>query len=432
MYLLIIFMLGYAFIALEHYLPGRLKGLDKAAPAVIMAAIMWAVYALGTGDLHHVEHEINHHAPDIFHILFFLLGAMTIVETIDINDGFHVITSRITSRRIPTLLAVITVITFFLSAGLDNLTTTIVMASILSKLLPGKENRLLRWTFGGMIVIAANAGGAWSPIGDVTTTMLWIGGQVTTGSLITRLILPSIVCAAVPLGILMYQYRGKILPALEYTPHYKTTAGERVTLLIVGIACLLFVPVFKSITHLPPYMGMLFGVGVMWTLSHVLHHAKPMDKKSQLSIYRSLEKIDVPAVLFFWGILSAVAVLASMGTLKGMAGWLSSTIPNADIVVLIIGALSSVVDNVPLVAAAMNMYDIDPESLLYMTDGKFWEFLAYAAGTGGSLLIIGSAAGVAIMGIEKIDFVWYLKRFSLLAFLGYIAGAITYLVLYIP
>ncbi|MGB0838814.1 MAG: sodium:proton antiporter NhaD [Chitinophagales bacterium] len=443
-----IFVIGYVLITLEHTIK-----VDKAAPAILLGVLTWAVYALMTGDSHSIPdfaqpgapetsvlHQLEHHLPEIVSILFFLMGAMTIVELIDINDGFHVITSRITTRSKSTLLWILCTLTFFLSATLDNLTTAIVMASLIRKIINDKTDRLM---FASMVVIAANAGGAWSPIGDVTTTMLWIGDNISVVNIITQLFIPSVVCMLVPLAIVSFRMKGD-LPPLEYTSSYKTTEGERRLFLAVGVGCLIFVPIFKTVTHLPPFMGMFFGVGVMWFLAEFIHKQKDPKDKSEMSIFHALERVDMPSILFFFGILAGVACLSSIGTLKGVAGWLNTTVGNMDIITMIIGVLSAVVDNVPLVAASMQMYDIPtaetlasvgPEQAAYLSeyftqDGKFWEFLAYCAGTGGSTLIIGSAAGVAIMGIEKIEFFWYMKNFSWLALAGYIAGAITYLLMY--
>lgn len=433
--IIIIFVVGYLLITLEHSLK-----IDKAAPALLLGVLTWAAYTLFTGDYHAevpdyahggelatVLHQLEHHLPEIVNILFFLLGAMTIVEAIDIHDGFHAITSRITTRNKSRLLWILCFLTFFMSATLDNLTTAIVMASLLGKLLPSPEDRQSRLLFASIIIIAANAGGAWSPIGDVTTTMLWIGNQITVGNIIASLIIPSLVCMIAPLIVVTWTMKGEFAP-LKMKTSYKTTGFERVLVLCVGVACLIFVPIFKTITHLPPFMGMFFGVGVMWVLTELLHKKKTHEEKSEYSILHALTKIDAASILFFFGILAGVACLSSIGTLGKVAEFLNNTIgnDNMDVIVLIIGALSAIVDNVPLVAATMQMYPLE----VFPTDSKMWEFLAYCAGTGGSLLVIGSAAGVAIMGIEKIEFFWYMKRITFLALIGYLAGAATYLLLY--
>ena len=431
--IIFVFVVGYLLIAFEHPLK-----IDKAAPALLLGVITWAIYALGSGDYHHVVHELEHHLPEIVNILFFLLGAMTIVESFDLHDGFHIITSRIQTRSKRKLLWIICVLTFFLSAVLDNLTTSIVMASLLRKLLDSRQARLV---YASMIVISANAGGAWSPIGDVTTTMLWIGGQITSLTVIVQLIIPSLVCMLVPLALLSMQVKGEF-KRKELEVSYKTTRPERIMIFALGVACLIFVPVFKTITHLPPFMGMFFGVGVMWVVTELMHKKKTLNEKSQYSVIKALSRVDAASVMFFFGILAGVACLGSIGKLQELATFLDNTVGNMEVVVMVIGVLSAIVDNVPLVAASMQMYElVTPEMIEsgavtaeqafnYSVNGKFWEFLAYCAGTGGSMLIIGSAAGVAVMGIERIDFIWYLKRFAWLAFVGYIAGAITYLLMY--
>jgi len=415
--IIIVFLVGYLLITLEHPLK-----IDKAAPALLLGVTTWAIFALMGPDIHEVNHELEHHIPEIVNILFFLLGAMTIVELIDIHDGFHAITSRIKTRNKRKLLWILCFLTFFMSAALDNLTTAIVMASLLKKLVEFKQARLV---FAGMVVIAANAGGAWSPIGDVTTTMLWIGGQISVVNIIVSLIIPSLVCMIIPLMYLSTQMKGDFHQQ-EMKVVYKTTPNERLLVLFAGVACLVFVPIFKTVTHLPPFMGMFFGVGVMWTITELLHKKKTHEEKSQYSVLRALSKIDTASILFFFGILVGVACLSSIGVLKHVATFLNDTIGNMDMIVMVIGALSAVVDNVPLVAASMKMYSLEQ----FPMDSKLWEFLAYCAGTGGSMLIIGSAAGVAIMGIEKIEFFWYLRKMGFLALMGYIAGALTYLGMY--
>jgi Na+/H+ antiporter NhaD/arsenite permease-like protein len=351
-------------------------------------------------------------------ILFFLLGAMTIVELIDVHDGFNIITNRIRQTNRKKLLWIISFITFFLSPLLDNLTTTIVMVSLLRKLIDEADDRLV---FIGMVVIASNAGGAWSPIGDVTTTMLWIGGQITALNIILQVFLPSLVCLLVPLLVLTFQLKGEITrPAVVENEKFSDlTKKQQTIVLFSGILILILVPVFKTITHLPPYMGILIGLGVLWIITEVMHGNKPDNEKNFLSVSHALRKIDTPSILFFLGILLSIAALQSTGILSSIAGKISTTIGNEKLIVLSIGLLSSIVDNVPLVAASQGMYDLSQ----YPTDHYFWEFLAYCTGTGGSILIIGSAAGVAAMGMEKINFFWYLKKISLLALLGYFAGA---------
>jgi len=350
--------------------------------------------------------------------LFFLLGAMAIVELIDAHDGFDVITSRIKTSDQLKLLWIISIITFFLSAVLDNLTTTIVMVSLLRKLIGEKKTRMF---FVSMVVLAANAGGAWSPIGDVTTTMLWIGGQVTSVNLMMHLFIPSMVCLIVPLAFLSFSMKGKVSKPdlVESIQTEKTTDFEKRFVLALGIGALVFVPFFKTITHLPPFMGMLFGLAILWIVTEFMHKNKNDADKDSYSVMHALRKADVPSVLFFLGILVAISALESTHQLQDLAQWMDAKIGNLDIIVISIGLLSSIVDNVPLVAAGMGMYDM----ATYPTDHYFWSFLAYCAGVGGSCLIIGSAAGVAAMGMEKIDFLWYFKNVSWLALIGYLSGA---------
>jgi len=421
--MIIVFVLGYIAIALEHPLK-----IDKAASALIIGGLGWALFSF-TGINHHdLTHEIQHHLVDIAEILFFLLGAMTIVELIDAHEGFSIITDKITTNKKVYLMWILCLITFFFSAALDNLTTSIVMAALLTKLIKDKEDL---WLFAGMVILSANAGGAWSPIGDVTTIMLWIGGQVTAANIITSIFIPSVICALVPLIYLTFKLKGNVTrpKKIELQEHTidPTTSFERKLIFYMGVAGLLFVPIFKTVTHLPPYIGMLLSLGVLWLTTEIIHKSKNHEHKSQLSVIGVLKKVDVPTIYFFLGILLAVASLQSAGQLDIVADYLNKTF-NGDVYIInmIIGLLSSIVDNVPLVAGAMGMYEIAPMGD-FAVDGKFWEFLAYCAGTGGSVLIIGSAAGVATMGILKIDFIWYLKNISLLALMGYLAGAATYI-----
>jgi Na+/H+ antiporter NhaD/arsenite permease-like protein len=373
---------------------------------------------LGWPDLE-VEDQLAHHLGGVAEILFFLMGAMTVVEVIDAHDGFNLITNRIHTRSKTRLLWVISILTFFLSAILDNLTTTIVMISLTRKLIREPEQRLF---FAGMIVIAANAGGAWSPIGDVTTTMLWIGGQVTTANIVKVLFLPSLICALVPL-IYVSLFEKKALSGELKSLGQKQISPENKLIFFSGIGGLMAVPIIKQVTHLPPYAGMLLVLGVLWVIADLIHRKKSPDEKQTLSASAAIMRIDMPSLLFFLGILLAVSGLESLGILKDVAVWMDTTIGNKDLIVLGIGVLSAIVDNVPLVAATMGMYDLSS----FPADSKIWEFIAYAAGTGGSLLIIGSAAGVAAMGMEKINFIWYLKKMSFIALLGYLAGATIYL-----
>ena len=454
-FILVVFILGYAFIALEHNVH-----IDKAASALVTGTVCWALFVLGwheapahlAEEFHlfaadHIgqghgglsqffEHRLLHHMEEISSILFFLMGAMTIVELIDAHEGFRVITDRIQTRNKVKMLWIVCVLTFFFSALLDNLTTSIVMVSLLRKLI---DDRQTRWLFAGMVVIAANAGGAWSPIGDVTTTMLWIGGQLTTTTIVGNLILPSIACLLVPLALLSFRLNGDIeRPQAEADDDWDpTTPFERNLVFAAGVGGLLFVPVFKTVTHLPPFMGMMLSLGVLWMMTERLHRTKNLEEKSHLTVIGVLRKIDSASVLFFLGILLAVAALQEAGHLLMAADWLRTSLNDVYLIDLAIGLLSAVVDNVPLVAASMGMYDIVPMeaatdawTAMFVQDGIFWQFLAYCAGTGGSALIIGSAAGVAVMGLERIDFVWYLKKISLLAILGYFAGAGVYLLMF--
>ena len=474
--ILIVFVLGYIGIALEHPLK-----VDKAATALIIGVLTWTIYILDVGNIlnlgfspawealigqgkeilsfvkptmtdaqwagsewseivntinepyRFIIGELEHHLIDISEILFFLLGAMTIVEVVDQHEGFKVITDKIKTTNKVKLLWVIVIITFFMSAILDNLTTTIVMAALLRKLI---DDQKTRWFFVSIVVLAANSGGAWSPIGDVTTIMLWIGGQVTAGAIILRVFLPSVVSIIVPMIIVSFTMKGEVK-----RPHHadnqiaSISFREQMIILCTGVGALLFVPVFKSITHLPPYMGMVFGLGIIWIVTELMHKKKSIDMRRKLSVVNILKRVETTTVFFFLGILTAVASLQSAGHLNILAGWLNTHLGNIYAINTSIGVLSSVVDNVPLVAGAMGMYDIALPGAtgyesLFVQDGMFWELLAYCAGTGGSILIIGSAAGVAAMGIEKIDFIWYLKKISLLALVGYLSGILNYYLMF--
>jgi Na+/H+ antiporter NhaD/arsenite permease-like protein len=414
--LLATFLVGYSAITLEHTLK-----LNKAASALVTGTLCWTIFIVSEGDKHAVTRMLEHHMGEVSGILFFLLGAMVVVELIDAHDGFEIITSRIRTANKRSLLWLLSLLTFFLSAILDNLTTTIVMVSLLRKLIEDREERLL---FVGLTVVAANAGGAWSPMGDVTTTMLWIGGQISAVPTITSLFLPSLVCLLVPTWILGSRLRGEVptVRRLSNEP-YTSSLFERNAVFGLGVGTLLMVPLFKAVTHLPPFMGMLFGLGVMWVVTEMIHSGKDAAEKDILSVNHAIRKIDTPSILFFLGILLAISSLQSTQILAGLATWLDTAIGNATVVGLLIGFLSAIVDNVPLVAAAQGMYSLS----LYPMDHFFWQFLAYCAGTGGSALIVGSAAGVAAMGLEQIHFFWYVKRISLLAVAGYLAGAVTYL-----
>jgi len=425
---IILFVVGYLAIALEHPIK-----INKTASALLTGVICWTIYAVSSPDhIEEIGHHLAEHLGEIAAILFFLMGAMTIVELVDAYQGFKIITDRINTRNPKKLLWIICSVTFILSAILDNLTTSIVMISLIRKLVPNKDMRLF---FAGMIVIAANAGGAWSPIGDVTTTMLWIGGQISSGNIMLTLFLPSLVCMVVPLIYLQFTLKGELGHAGSH--HQESTSGHghghvngkpikgQLTMLIMGVGGLISVPIFKPVTHLPPYLGMLLALGVLWVVSELINPDMDEAEKRPYTAAGALTRIDVPSVLFFLGILLAVGALQSMNILTSFSGWLDSTLGDQRIIITLIGILSAIVDNVPLVAASMGMYDMN----VYYQDHLIWEYLAYCAGTGGSILIIGSAAGVAVMGMEKIDFIWYLKRISLLAMLGYFAGAIIYLII---
>jgi Na+/H+ antiporter NhaD/arsenite permease-like protein len=425
--MLVVFVLGYAAIALEHQLK-----IDKAAAALVTGVVTWTLYIMTAHDVYHVEEHLLHHLSEISSILFFLIGAMTIVELVDAHEGFSVITDKIKTTNKVKLMWIIGVLSFFFSAALDNLTTSIVMVSLLRKLIEDQKDR---WFFAGMVVVAANAGGAWSPIGDVTTTMLWIKGQISAGAVVKDLIIPSLFTLLAPLAILSFRLKGNVTRPVrvESADHYTdpTTPFERNFVFFAGVAGLVFVPIFKTITHLPPFMGMMLSLGVLWLITDIIHRRKPSEVRHELSVLGVVRKIDTPSVLFFLGILLAVASLQSMGQLGDLAKALDASIGTDTeggvfAVSIIIGLLSSIVDNVPLVAAAMGMYEVTTSGL-FMADGVFWQFLAYCAGTGGSALIIGSAAGVAVMGLEKIPFGWYLKNISLLALVGYFAGAGVYI-----
>ncbi|OGS97852.1 MAG: sodium:proton antiporter [Gallionellales bacterium RIFCSPLOWO2_12_FULL_59_22] len=419
--LVIVFVVAYAAIALEHPLK-----VNKSASALIAAGLLWTIYALSLGDPHTVGEQLGESLMGTAQIVFFLMGAMTIVEVVDAHNGFEVITKRIRTSKLSSLMWLVGFVTFFLSAILDNLTTTIVMISLMRKLLAKHEDRLF---FAGIIVIAANSGGAWSPIGDVTTTMLWIGGQITSLAIVKSVILPSLASMIVPLGITAYVLRGREVVARELVESehgVRTTEFERNVMFFMGLGVLVAVPAFKTVTHLPPFMGVMFGLGILWLVGDLLHRRKEDEYKQHLTLVHALSKIDMASLVFFVGILLAVATLEHTHILASLAQWLDQTVGRLDVIVLIIGIVSAIVDNVPLVAASMGMYSMTD----YPANHFLWEFLAYCAGTGGSILIIGSAAGVAAMGLEKIHFFWYVRKISGLALVGYFAGAGVYLVQY--
>lgn len=453
--LVILFVVGYMAIALEHPIK-----VDKTASALLLGMLMWVVYALnaekivpivsgaelqeyiesakiGGESLAHqclqyvLNVEIIEHLGDITQTLFFLIGAMTIVELVDVHGGFSVITNKITTRKKRRLLWIICFVTFILSAVLDNLTTTIVMVMLLRKLISDQKER---WLYAGMVVIAANAGGAWSPIGDVTTIMLWVKGNVTSGALISFVLLPSIVAVILPLLIVSAKLKGSMSDdiASAIPNDGVVTPRERKLIFYLGVGGLLFVPVFKSITHLPPFVGILLVLGALWVFTELFYNRKGLSKDQEHRLPSIISRIDMSSILFFLGILMAVAVLQATGILASAASWLDAKVHNIYIINILLGILSSIVDNVPLVAAAMGMYPVEAAGATgyaanFVVDGTFWEFLSYCAGVGGSMLIIGSAAGVIAMGLEKISFGWYLKRFTLLALVGYLAGAAVYI-----
>lgn len=428
--ILFIFMIGFLFIVLEHPIK-----IDKAASALLTGGICWSLYAL-SGSTEHANEDLLKHLSEIAGILFFLLGAMTIVELVDAHDGFSIMTDLIKTRNRVALLWIIALLTFFLSALLDNLTTAIVMISLLKKLIDNKE---MRWFYAGMVVIAANAGGAWSPIGDVTTTMLWIKGQLPhAGAIITNLFIPSLVCLGFPLIVLSVMMKGDINAPREQmmagNVNTPCTPFERNLVFFMGLAGMFFVPVFKTITHLPPFMGMMLSLGVLWTITEFIHRNKPLEEKGPLSVLGVLRKIDTASILFFLGILLAVSTLQETGILGMLASALSATFTGSHgiyVINILIGILSAVVDNVPLVAAVQGMYPITTAAGPFAQDGIFWQFLAYCAGTGGSAFIIGSAAGIAVMGLEKMDFIWYFRKITVLAMMGYLAGAAAFIVMHI-
>lgn len=449
--IILVFILGYFVIVLEHPLK-----LDKTVPALIMGALCWALLAIGfhNGVLEVVdthEHLFNmfghptgeafekaeegftgallHHLGKTAEILVFLIGAMTIVEIIDLHRGFDILKGWVKTKKKRSLLWILGILAFILSAIIDNLTATIVLVTLLRKIIPTRNERI--W-YASLVIIAANAGGAWSPIGDVTTTMLWIGKKVSTGGLITQLLIPSIICFVVPFLIASYMkpFKGDITVDLDHaeTESHKLLSSK--TMLYLGLGMIVFVPIFKTVTHLPPYLGMMLSLGVVWLVSEYIHPEEDFteERKAKFSAHNALSRIEMSSILFFLGILMAVAALETLvvdgvGTLRFLAERLDNAIPNQDVVVMLLGVGSAIIDNVPLVAASMGMYEA-------ATDSKLWHFIAFAAGTGGSMLIIGSAAGVAAMGMEKIDFIWYFKKITWLAAVGFVAGSIAFLLLH--
>jgi Na+/H+ antiporter NhaD/arsenite permease-like protein len=407
-----IFAIGYLAIATEHLIK-----INKAATAMFTGVTIWTIFIVMSPDKHLVTEHLIASMGEFSGILFFLLGAMTIVELIDAHDGFNIITNKINVKTKRQLLWLICFVTFFLSAALDNLTTTIVMISLLSKFSLNREERL---TFIGMVILAANSGGAWSPIGDVTTTMLWIGGTISSTGIIAQLIFPSLVCMIIPTIVASFMIKGNLDWDTKINDCKSTiTTAESMIVLFVGIGGIIFVPAFKTLTHLPPFMGMLLALSALWFVTEFLHGKKCEEDKNKFSVATALQSIDISSILFFLGILICIASLEGVGVLHQLQITLDKYISNINLINFLIGILSAIVDNVPLVAGMMKTYTLD----MYPVDHPFWIFLSYCAGTGGSILIIGSAAGVAAMGIAKIDFLWYLKKITPIAFLGYIAGA---------
>ncbi|MEG1616551.1 MAG: sodium:proton antiporter NhaD [Bacteroidales bacterium] len=457
----ILFVIGYLLISLEH----KVK-INKAATALVVSMLMWTIYIFAAPYIvpqldaqwfkfylqentsllalplneqvrdFVINFQLLEHVGDVGEIVFFLMGAMTIVELIDVHGGFSIITDRITTRNKKKLLWLLVLISFFLSAVIDNLTTAIVMVALLNKIVPDKTER---WWYASVVIIAANSGGAWSPIGDVTTILLWVKGTVTPLKLMEYVFIPSIASVVVPLAIVSRALHGDVKPVPDGHKPHKThdqvvDYRRKLTILILGVAGLLAVPIYKNFTHLPPFTGVMLVLGVLWIITDLMYRKVPDDIPFHLRVGTLIKRIDLPTLLFFMGILMAVGALQAAGGLIATSKFLEENFSNVYIINILIGVLSAVVDNVPLVAAALGLYPlVDPATLstyanpefmaYFVPDGIYWHFLTYCAGVGGSLLIIGSAAGVVVMGIEKIHFTWYLKKISLLALIGYLAGA---------
>lgn len=452
-----VFLVGYACIAFESSLK-----VNKAATALLMCVVCWSLYMFGSSDYvlqfhseefsrffaaFHLDDKVAaarqfvtqdvllDHLGDTCEILFFLIGAMTIVEVVDSNGGFDFVRSKLTTRGKKALLWRIVLITFFLSAVLDNLTTSIVMIMVLRKIVPDRNDRLI---YASLIVLAANSGGAFSPIGDVTTIMLWIKGNITSAGVIKEVFVPALVSIVVPTLLLSYKLKGRLTNEVSTAELMRSSLSksERVAVFVVGVGGLMSVPFFRTLTGLPPFMGILFVLGVLWTMTEVfLRYEHENEGTMTERVSKIVHKVDLTTILFFLGILMSVSALSEIGVLSSFGQWLEdATNGNAYLVTGVIGVVSSIVDNVPLVAGCMGMYDIvpatvaasDPELLMFVTDGQFWQLLAYCAGVGGSLLIIGSAAGVVVMGLEKITFGWYLRNITLVGLVGYLAGMLVY------
>jgi NhaD family Na+/H+ antiporter len=409
--IVLVFVIGYIAIIFEHNIR-----VNKTASALLMAVLAWMFLFFVQPDMHALGEKIN----EISQIIFFLLGAMALVEVIDVHKGFRVITNLIQTNSKRKMLWIIGFATFFLSAILDNLTTTIVMVSLLRKLVPEQEDRMM---LGALVVIAANAGGAWTPIGDVTTTMLWINGNITTLSVMKTLFLPSLFSLIIALILFGWNLKG-VYPNIVARAHKKEVEPGARTVFYCGVGALIFVPIFKALTGLPPFMGMLVSLGLLWLITDVMH--APYETRKHLRLPHVLSRIDTSGVLFFLGILLCISALDVAGLLSLLARFLDHTIGNISAIVTLIGVLSAIIDNVPLVAAGMGMYSLQT----YPVDSYLWQMLAYCAGTGGSILIIGSAAGVAFMGLEKVSFIWYVKRASLVALISYLAGVGAFMLQY--
>ena len=431
--IVVVFVIGYACIALE-----ALTKVNKAAIALLMCVFCWTLLMLAPGSyyptiaadgvIHHIAEVIEHHLGDAAGTLFFLMGAMTIVEIVDSNGGFNFVRDALKTRSKRKLLWRMAFMTFFLSAILDNLTTSIVMIMVLRKLVQSRNERLI---YAGAIILSANSGGAFSPIGDVTTIMLWIKGVITTQGVLTEIFIPSLISMLIPVAILSLSLKGKFDKSqnLAKSSVSQFTKTQRNIIFWLGVGGLIFVPVFKTLTHLPPFMGILLVLGVLWTTTEIFHYNTSEDDTMAKRVSDIMTKIDLSTIMFFLGILMAVAVLQEVGVLTMLGKTLDETFQgNHYLVTGIIGVLSSIVDNVPLVAGCMGMYPVQAAGDLAV-DGIFWQLLAYCAGVGGSILIIGSAAGVVVMGLEKITFGWYLKKISWVVFIGYIAGIFSYWVI---
>ncbi|MDO9001438.1 MAG: sodium:proton antiporter NhaD [Bacteroidota bacterium] len=417
--LIVVFIISYSLIAFEHKV-----NINKAAVALFSGVLCWIFVMIYSNDPHILTEELMHHFSEIAAILFFLLGAMTIVELIDAHNGFDIITQQLIKVKPITLIWLVAAVAFILSAVLDNLTSTILIISLLRKILPEGKLRLL---FAGLVVIAANAGGAFSPIGDVTTTMLWIGGQVSTTKLITSLIVPSIINLLVPLVVLFFiMKKQKLFQSITITKIQTDNSNNKggIFILILGLLSLIAVPIFKVIFHLPPFMGILFGLGLMWCITEIKDGRRVSVDKKNYSVAFALRNIDTPSILFFLGILLSISALQTSGVLHSLAAGLNSAFSSENTILVLTGFMSAIIDNVPLVAAYQGMYTFTE----FAADSSFWHLLAYSSGTGGSMLIIGSAAGVVAMGIENISFTWYLKNISWLAVLGYLSGFGVYLI----